>query len=81
MSFAVIPKDSEFSQGSYLLHRQIITYSTTLGLFLEVTTGGMRTWIFRYQFNGRQEMFTIGRYPGIPLKAAWEKRDSLAVLG
>jgi integrase len=39
----------------------------------------VRTWIFRYQFNGKQEKFTIGRYPEIPLKSAREKRNSLAV--
>ncbi len=49
------------------------------GLFLDVTPGGVQTWIFRYPFNGVQEKFTIGRYPEIPLKAAREKRDSLAV--
>ncbi|MGA2051009.1 MAG: Arm DNA-binding domain-containing protein, partial [Terracidiphilus sp.] len=49
------------------------------GLFLDVTPGGVHTWIFRYQFNGKQEKFTIGRYPEIPLKVAREKRNSLAV--
>ena len=49
------------------------------GLFLDVTPGGVRTWIFRYQFSGKQEKFTIGRYPEFGLKAAREKRDELAV--
>ena len=31
------------------------------GLFLDVTPGGVRTWVFRYQFNGEQEKFVIGR--------------------
>lgn len=49
------------------------------GLFLDVTPAGVRTWIFRYQMNGKQEKFTIGRYPEFGLKAAREKRDELAV--
>jgi integrase len=49
------------------------------GLFLDVTPGGVTTWIFRYQFSGKQEKFTIGRYPEFGLKAAREKRDELAV--
>ena len=49
------------------------------GLFLDVTPGGVRTWIFRYQFNGKQEKFIIGRYPEFSLKAARAKRDELAV--
>ena len=39
----------------------------------------MRTWVFRYQFNGKQEKYIIGRYPEFSLKAAREKRDELAV--
>jgi integrase len=49
------------------------------GLFLDVTPGGVRTWIFRYQFSGKQEKFIIGRYPEFSLKAAREKRDEFAV--
>lgn len=49
------------------------------GLFLDITPNGVLTWIFRYQFNGRQEKFTIGRYPEFSLKEAREKRDELAV--
>jgi integrase len=49
------------------------------GLFLDITPGGVQTWIFRYQFNGKQEKFTIGRYTEITLKEARKKRDELAV--
>ncbi len=49
------------------------------GLFLDITPGGVRTWIFRYQFNGKQEKFTIGRSTEFTLKEAREKRDELAV--
>jgi integrase len=44
-----------------------------------VTPGGAKTWIFRYQFKGKQEKFTIGRYPEIGLKDARAKRDEFAV--
>src|SRR5258708_19875283 len=47
------------------------------GLFLDVTPAGVQTWIFRYQFNGKQEKFIIGRYPEFSLKAARGERDEL----
>jgi integrase len=49
------------------------------GLFIDVTPGGVKSWIFRYQFNGKQEKYVIGRYPDIGLKDARAKRDELAV--
>lgn len=49
------------------------------GLFLDITPAGVRTWIFRYQFGGKQEKFIIGRYPEFSLKAARGERDELAV--
>jgi len=49
------------------------------GLFLDITPSGVQTWIYRYQFNGKQEKFTIGRYPEFTIKNARDKRDELAV--
>lgn len=49
------------------------------GLFLDITPAGVRTWIFRYQFEGKQEKFVIGRYPEFSLKDARGERDELAV--
>lgn len=49
------------------------------GLFLDITPAGVQTWIFRYQFSGKQEKFIIGRYPEFSLKEARVKRDELSV--
>ena len=49
------------------------------GLFLDITPTGVRTWVFRYQFEGKQEKFVIGRYPEFSLKDARGERDELAV--
>jgi hypothetical protein len=59
--------------------RYTVRDSGSKGLFLDVTPGGVKSWIFRYQFNGEQEKYTIGRYPEFGLKDAREKRDALAV--
>jgi integrase len=48
------------------------------GLMLDVTPGGVKSWVFRYRLNGKREKMVIGRYPDLPLKAARERRDVLA---
>ncbi|MGP8270671.1 MAG: tyrosine-type recombinase/integrase [Terracidiphilus sp.] len=48
------------------------------GLMLDVTPGGVKSWVFRYRLNGAREKMVLGRYPDLPLKAAREKRDELA---
>lgn len=50
----------------------------TGGLLLDVTPGGVRSWIFRYRLNGRREKIVIGRYPDVSLKEARAERDKLA---
>lgn len=47
------------------------------GLYIRVMPAGTKTWIFRYMFDGRQRLMTLGRYPGISLAEARE-RHSLA---
>lgn len=48
------------------------------GLYIDVTTNGSKSWIFKYRFAGKQEKMVIGRYPDLSLKKAREKRDKLA---
>ena len=48
------------------------------GLLLDVTPGGVKSWVFRYRLNGVREKVVLGRYPDMPLKVAREKRDELA---
>jgi integrase len=48
------------------------------GLLLDVTPGGVKSWIFRYRLNGVREKVVLGRYPDMTLKLAREKRDELA---
>ena len=49
------------------------------GLLLDVTPGGVKSWIFRYRLAGKREKVVIGRYPDMTLKAARARRDELAV--
>ena len=48
------------------------------GLLLDITPGGVRSWVYRYRLNGRREKLVLGRYPDLTLKAARSKRDELA---
>ena len=48
------------------------------GLLLDVTPGGVRSWVFRYRLNGNREKVVLGRYPDLSLKAARAERDKLA---
>jgi integrase len=45
------------------------------GLVLLVNPNGARYWRFRFQFDGREQMLSLGTYPDTPLKRAREKLD------
>lgn len=50
----------------------------TGGLLLDITPGGVRSWVFRYRLNGKREKVVIGRYPDVSLKDARGERNTLA---
>ena len=50
------------------------------GLFLDITTNGVKSWWYRYSLNGKQERLVIGRYPDLSLKDARQVRDESASL-
>lgn len=45
------------------------------GLFLFVPPNGSRAWRFRYLWEGREKLISLGTYPEIGLKEARERRD------
>jgi integrase len=45
------------------------------GLTLLVQPGGARWWRFRYRWQGREKMLSLGIYPDVPLADARERRD------
>ena len=45
------------------------------GLFLFVTPGGGKWWRFRYRFDGKEKLLSLGTYPDVPLASARAKRD------
>ncbi len=48
------------------------------GLLLDVTPGGVKSWVFRYRIDGKRDKLVIGRYPDVSLKAARDERAKLA---
>lgn len=45
------------------------------GLFLLITPTGGKWWRFRYLFDGKEKMLSLGTYPDVPLAFARERRD------
>ena len=45
------------------------------GLFLLLKPSGSRLWRLESQFNGREKLIGLGRYPEVSLKEARERRD------
>jgi len=43
------------------------------GLYLEVLTTGRRVWRWKFRFEGKERLLTIGPYPTIPIHAARER--------
>ncbi len=50
-------------------------YSDSGGLYLQITASGRKYWRFKYRFNNKEKLLSIGVYPAISLKEAREKRE------
>lgn len=50
------------------------------GLYLEITPNGGRWWRFKYRYDGKEKLLSMGTYPDTPLKAARDKRDRARAL-
>ncbi|HEX2752817.1 MAG TPA: integrase arm-type DNA-binding domain-containing protein, partial [Alphaproteobacteria bacterium] len=46
------------------------------GLFLLVTPNGGKWWRFKYRFDGKEKLLSLGTYPDVSLKDARDKRDA-----
>lgn len=47
------------------------------GLYLEVKPTGSKLWRFKYRFEGKEKLLSVGAYPDVSLKQARERRDDL----
>src|SRR6056297_1560375 len=45
------------------------------GLYLEVTPAGGKLWRYKYRFNGKEKLLSLGKYPDVSLKKAREKHQ------
>jgi integrase len=45
------------------------------GLYLQVNPNGSLWWRFRFRFEGREQLLSLGVYPDVTLKAARKRRD------
>ena len=45
------------------------------GLYLHVSPKGHKSWRFKYRFESKELLLTIGTYPDVSLAAARQQRD------
>jgi integrase len=45
------------------------------GLYLLLSPSGSRCWRFKYQFEGREKLISLGLYPDVPLIEARDRRE------
>lgn len=45
------------------------------GLYIEVTAAGSKRWRFKYKFEGKEKLLSLGIYPDVSLRKARLKRD------
>jgi integrase len=50
------------------------------GLFMQVTPSGGKWWRFKFRFNGKEKLLSLGTYPEVSLSSARDKRDSARTL-
>ena len=43
------------------------------GLFIQITPSGGKWWRFKFRFNGKENLLSLGTYPEVSLKTAREK--------
>ena len=42
------------------------------GLFLQITPAGGKWWRFKYRFNDKEKLLSLGTYPEVPLAGYWQ---------
>ncbi|WP_239019317.1 Arm DNA-binding domain-containing protein [Novacetimonas pomaceti] len=47
----------------------------TGGLFVHITPAGKKIWRYRYKFEKREKLLTLGHYPGVSLTDARAERE------
>lgn len=45
------------------------------GLFIQVTPNGGKWWRFKFRFDGKEKLLSLGIYPEVSLKSARDRRD------
>lgn len=46
------------------------------GLFLQVTANGGKWWRFKYKFNNKEKLLSLGTYPEVPLAGRWQDPET-----
>jgi integrase len=54
---------------------KVYNVTDSLGLSVQVETTGSKLWRFRYQFENKPKLISLGKYPDISLLQARERRD------
>lgn len=52
----------------------------TEGLYLEISPAGGKLWRWKYRLHGKEGLYSIGKYPAVPLAQARKLRDEARAL-
>ena len=54
-----------------------VKYFDERGLYIQVNPNGKKWWRFKYRFQGKEKLISLGTYPDVGLALARDKRDEL----
>ena len=54
-----------------------VKYFDERGLYIQVNPNGKKWWRFKYRFEGKEKLISLGTYPDVGLALARDKRDEL----
>ncbi|EHQ29780.1 tyrosine-type recombinase/integrase [Mucilaginibacter paludis] len=67
---------TELAIKSFKPKAKLYRVADSSGLCLEIAPSGSKLWRWRYYFNGKAQMFALGKYPAISLSEVRKKRDA-----
>ena len=62
---------------SFKAQSKPVKYFDERGLYIQVNPNGKKWWRFKYRFEGKEKLISLGTYPDVGLALARDKRDEL----
>ena len=62
---------------SFKAQSKPVKYFDERGLYIQVNPNGKKWWRFKYRFQGKEKLISLGTYPDVGLALDRDKRDEL----